>query len=139
MLSVTARAVRAKIGIDTTPTAMMTFCVLAPRMATIASAKTMSGKLSITSIARMTSASNQPRRQAAITPSGTPTRNAKATPPTPTPSVARAPSRMRLKTSRPSWSVPNQCSADGGFSVWAKFCLNGSSGASMGPKMASSR
>ena len=31
----------------------------------------------------------------------------------------RAPTMMRESTSRPKWSVPNQCAADGGFSFCA--------------------
>ena len=34
----------------------------------------------------------------------------------------------RLKMSRPSWSVPNQCAADGGFNAAAVFEASGSYG-----------
>ena len=32
----------------------------------------------------------------------------------------------RLNTSRPSWSVPNQCAADGGLSATAVLLASGS-------------
>ncbi len=32
----------------------------------------------------------------------------------------------RLSTSRPSWSVPNQCAADGAFSACAVLLISGS-------------
>ena len=86
MLRVTARAVRAKTGIDTMPTATMTFCVLAPRIATMRKREDDVGEAQHdVDGAHVAAASIQPRRHAARTPSGTPTRKASATPPTPMP------------------------------------------------------
>src|SRR5512141_323339 len=39
---------------------------------------------------------------------------------------------MRLSTSRPSWSVPSQCAAEGGLSLVERTCLRGSAGAMSG-------
>src|SRR6187455_2029385 len=43
---------------------------------------------------------------------------------------------MRLRISRPSWSVPIQCSAEGGFRRLESTCLRGSAGASRGANSA---
>ena len=37
----------------------------------------------------------------------------------------RVATSTRLKMSRPSWSVPNQCAADGGFSAIAALLCSG--------------
>ena len=46
-----------------------------------------------------------------------------------------APARTREKTSRPSWSVPNQCAELGPWST-ASLCSSGSSGVSAEPVIA---
>ena len=38
----------------------------------------------------------------------------------------RVATSTRLKMSRPSWSVPNQCAAEGGFSAIAALLCRGS-------------
>ena len=49
-------------------------------------------------------------------------------------SVSEAPASTREKTSRPSWSVPNQCAELGPRST-ASLCSSGSSGVSAEPVM----
>jgi hypothetical protein len=44
----------------------------------------------------------------------------------------------RLNTSRPSWSVPNQCRTDGGFSAASVLLASGSYGTREGPSRAAS-
>ncbi len=48
----------------------------------------------------------------------------------------RDPTMTRENTSRPSWSVPNQCAADGGELVASRLCASGLCGAIAEPKMA---
>ena len=47
-----------------------------------------------------------------------------------------APTMTRDSTSRPSWSVPNQCAPDGGWLLASRSCASGSYGANRCPKMA---
>src|SRR5262249_13998059 len=47
--------------------------------------------------------------------------------------VVRAPTRMRLSMSRPSWSAPNQNWLPGGLKRPRKSIFSGSTGASAGP------
>ena len=51
-------------------------------------------------------------------------------------SVIRLPQITRLRISRPSWSVPNQCEDEGGNNRSAKDCRSGSAGASAGARLA---
>ena len=51
----------------------------------------------------------------------------------------RVAATTRLKTSRPSWSVPNQCSIDGGLSVAVAALASGSYGTIQGPIKAAIR
>src|SRR6266851_1577899 len=55
---------------------------------------------------------------------------------TPMTSEIRAPYRIRLAMSRPSESVPSQCSGEGGFRRTARSSASGSYGASTGAKSA---
>jgi len=43
----------------------------------------------------------------------------------------------RLSRSRPSWSVPNQCAHEGGWSAWVVLLASGSYGTIQGPTVAS--
>ena len=43
----------------------------------------------------------------------------------PTASAVREPNTMRLNTSRPYWSVPNQCASPGADSMAAKSISSG--------------
>ncbi len=52
---------------------------------------------------------------------------------------SRVATTTRLKMSRPSWSVPNQWAADGGFSAAAVSLASGSIGTRTGPTRAASR
>ena len=54
------------------------------------------------------------------------------------PRSSRVATIVRLKMSRPSASVPNQCAADGGLSVAAASLASGSKGTIHGPTNASS-
>ena len=45
----------------------------------------------------------------------------------------------RESTSRPSWSVPNQCAAEGPFSACAVLLASGSYGTTSGPNTAAIR
>ena len=65
------------------------------------------------------SSSSEPRRAAAISPSGTPNPMPMPTATSATAIDTRAPTMIIENTSRPKWSVPNQCSADGGLSFAA--------------------
>ena len=50
--------------------------------------------------------------------------------------MSLAPTMTREKTSRPSWSVPNQCAADGGWFVASSCWASGSCGAMASPNTA---
>jgi len=50
-------------------------------------------------------------------PASPPIRNTSTTDATAMKVSSRVATMTRLKMSRPSWSVPNQCAADGGFSA----------------------
>jgi hypothetical protein len=53
--------------------------------------------------------------------------------------VIRLPQITRLNMSRPSWSVPNGCRAEGGSRRSARFCASGSNGASCGANSATTK
>ena len=46
---------------------------------------------------------------------------------------------MRLSVSRPYWSAPNQCSADGGDNAFDRSCSYGSNGATSGANTVNAR
>src|SRR5213592_4774551 len=50
--------------------------------------------------------------------------------------MVRAPAMTRDSTSRPSWSVPNQCAPDGPALLASRFCASGLYGAKDRPKIA---
>src|SRR5699024_3696611 len=54
----------------------------------------------------------------------------------PTNREIRAPYHVRVKTSLPAASVPNQCSFEGGWYWFGKSCLFTSYGANIGPTIA---
>ena len=62
-------------------------------------------------------------------PSGTPTPSAMDTAITPADNDARVPQITRDSRSRPTSSVPNQCSAEGGLRTSEKLVCSGSKGA----------
>ena len=50
--------------------------------------------------------------------------------------TSRAPTITRENTSRPSWSVPNQCAPDGAWLIAFRFWAYGLCGTSVGPNTA---
>src|SRR4029079_18503631 len=71
-----------------------------------------------------------------MSPMIVPTPPADATTTTPMISEMRAPYRIRLAISRPSESVPSQCSGEGGRSREPRSCKSGSYGARIGARIA---
>ena len=71
-------------------------------------ASSSGGKDWKTSVTRMRASSSQPPRYPAMAPSGTPMSAAIATTHRETTSAGRTPMITRLRTSRPSMSVPNR-------------------------------
>ena len=63
------------------------------------------------------SSSSEPRRAAATSPSGTPTPMPMPTATSATAIEIRAPTIIIDSTSRPNWSVPSQCAAEGACSL----------------------
>ena len=83
---------------------------------------------------RPTMRSVQPPKKPAATPASPPIRNTSATEATAMKKSSRVATTTRLNTSRPSWSVPNQCFTDGGFSAAAVSLASGSCGTMYGPE-----
>jgi hypothetical protein len=79
---------------------------LGPSAATNASARRICGNDSVTSTTVMITVSTRPPRNPERSPRVTPTRRLTTTAETPTRREIRAPWMIRLKTSRPTWSVP---------------------------------
>ena len=84
------------------------FCTVLPSAATMPMASTNSGKAMMVSAMRLTMRSVQPPKYPAATPARPPMRNTSATEATAMVKSSRVATTTRLKTSRPSWSVPNQ-------------------------------
>ena len=82
-------------------------------------ASTNSGNAMMVSAMRPTMRSVQPPKKPAATPASPPIRNTSATDATAMKKSSWVATITRLNTSRPIWSVPNQCAADGGFSAIA--------------------
>ena len=93
--------------------AITTFWTAGPRIDAMASARISCGKASRMSISRSRSRSTFPPQYALITPSRPPIVQPANDAVKPTKSAMRAPYMIRLITSRPNSSVPNQCSALG--------------------------
>ena len=85
-----------------------------PSPAAMPTARTKSGKAMIVSISRPTIRSVQPPAQPAAAPRKVPMTRVTATAVSAMPRSTRAETMTRLNTSRPSWSVPKRCAADGG-------------------------
>ena len=93
----------------------------------MAMASSRGGKLRNTSVRRMMTLSTQPPMLPATAPRGTPISRLRPTAPRAERSDTRAPKTTRLKMSRPSSSVPIQCSALGGwslFSIWLASAIS---------------
>lgn len=65
-----------------------------------------------------------------MSPHTVPTTVAKATATTEISAELATPAATRENTSRPNWSVPNQCTADGGCRREGGSCASGSNGSS---------
>ena len=74
-------------------------------------ASTNSGNAMMVSAMRPTMRSIQPPKKPAATPASPPIRKTSATEATAMTKSSRVATMTRLKMSRPSWSVPNQCAA----------------------------
>ena len=94
------------------------------------------GNENTTSMARMTSSSTTRPANPARAPSTTLITNATDTTMLATARSTRAPWTTREKMSRPNWSVPMMCCADGGCVVLSRSPLTGFAGAIKGAKMA---
>ena len=115
--SAAPRVSRAKTGTLKMPMAMIAFSAEGPKTAVIMMAMSSAGKAKTRSLPRMiTSSSSEPRRAAAASPSGTPSPMPIPTATSATAIETRAPTMIIEKTSRPKWSVPSQCAAEGGCS-----------------------
>src|SRR5262249_1438277 len=132
-------AIRAKLGMVLTPTAIATLTMPGPRALTTAMASRKPGKASTTSTARMRISSSTPPRSAATSPTVTPAPAATRQAPKAMPSEMRAPERMRERMSRPSSSRPSPWLHDGPPSDPSSCCFSGSRGATQGPKAAMRR
>ena len=104
-----------KIGIAERPIAIIALGSDGPRKAASAMARIRKGAARSASVKREMTASVQPLRYPASTPSGTPRATAIRTDTTPARSDACAPQIMRERTSRPISSVPNGMRRGGGL------------------------
>src|SRR5262245_33968413 len=127
---------RAKVGVYTTPRARTTPPSPAPSTAPRARASTSGGNDSTASISRITSPSRRPPAYPAASPRRPPATSAMATEPSPAASDPRVPQMPRDSTSRPTLSVPSQCSASGRVSAWPRSCRRGSWGETTGASAA---
>ena len=115
--SAAPRARRAKTGTLKMPMAMIELTAPGPSRAVIMTAVSSAGKAKAKSEKRITASLTQPPRAAARAPRGTPK-------PRPMPTATRAttmeltaPAMIIERMSRPKWSVPSQCPAEGGRSL----------------------
>jgi hypothetical protein len=97
-----------------------------PSAATIPIAKTKRGKAMIVSTIRPMMRSVQPPKYPATRPSRVPIAKASATEVTAMPRSSRVATMIRLKMSRPSWSVPKRWAEDGPVSARAVSLESGS-------------
>ena len=105
---------------------------LAPRAAATAIASTRTGKARNMSVPRDSPWSTAPPRKPATAPTRVPTAKPMATTATAAGNDVRPPFRTRLKTSRPSWSVPKKWSGPGGRRRFSRCWLIGSGSPSIG-------
>jgi len=110
MESTSARTIRANCTQRVTAITRITLRRLGPSAKTTPMASRMYGMARNTSATRMTTASVRPPWKPARRPSETPIRAESVTADSPTPREIRPPWTMRLKMSRPRWSVPSGCS-----------------------------
>ncbi|MNL47748.1 hypothetical protein D3C87_1705510 [compost metagenome] len=96
---------------------------------------TSDGTDSMMSMRRMISASKRPPITPEKQPSKPPIKHEEKATNRPTPTDCWLPNKTRLNRSRPTSSVPNQCSADGAAKRSARFSAFGSWLASQGAKI----
>src|SRR5690554_3434724 len=108
-----------------------------PSKAEAVMAKIKNGKLKKTSARRIIKTSIRPPKYPAKAPSTRPILKEIDTDTKPTDSEILPPYRVRAKMSRPISSVPNQCSAEGGWLRARKSARLGSYGVSQGAHKAS--
>ena len=97
-----------------------------PSAATMPIASTNSGNAMMVSAMRPTMRSVQPPKKPAATPDNPPMTKTSATEKIAMPRSSRAATITRLRISRPSWSVPNQCFADGACKADVVLLASGS-------------
>lgn len=120
-LSTALRTIRAKVGTQEMARAITRLTMLAPRAATMTMAISIMGTARNTSHRRMITLSTAPPKKPAMAPRMPPTTRPKATAMKPMDRDTRLPWTTRASRSRPNWSVPNQCSAEGHWSRSAIF------------------
>ena len=101
-------------GQNTTATAMMVCSRLGPSVAAMAAASTKAGKAKKRSVSRIRASSSRPPRSPAVMPSRLPKATERATIRPAEASEMRAPATMRVRTSRPTLSVPSGWATEGG-------------------------
>ena len=106
--------------------AMMMLATLLPSATTMPMASTNSGNAMIVSMARPMMRSVQPPKYPAERPSSVPMPKASATEVTAMPRSTLVATMIRLKMSRPSWSVPKIWAEDGPVSARAVSLASGS-------------
>ncbi len=111
--SAAPRITRATRGAVVMPTASTRSHSLGPSAATSSSAKRICGKARKMSATRISNSSTKPPAYAAVRPISTPSVTPRIVESTASPSTVRPPFRNRLRTSRPSRSVPSSAWLDG--------------------------
>ena len=121
--------------------AMVRLVRLAGSTVAKASASSSGGNARKMSVIRMMISSVTPPKYPASTPSGMPTTHEISSTNRATTGDTRAPVSTRENTSRPTWSVPNRCCADGACSAisgWVAAPASAGYGATSGAKTATS-
>ena len=118
MLFAAPRVMRANTGMLKMPIATIDVTSPGPWIAVSMIAVSSAGNANVKSARRITASSTQPRRAAANRPSATPNTMPMPTAITPTAIDARAPTSSSETMSRPRLSVPSQCAALGGSSLF---------------------
>ena len=129
------RARRVYQGQNTTATATMVCSRLGPSVAAMAAASTKAGKAKKRSVMRISTSSTIPPTSPAMMPSRLPNVTDRPTIRAAEPSEMRAPAMMRLRTSRPTLSVPRRWAGDGGARTEKRSAALGD-WASSGPRSA---
>jgi len=135
-VSTCARATRPKCGVSVMPTMTTTISVEGPNTATIASASTSEGNEAMTSNRMSTKRSARADSEAARMPRRVPATSATAIALSATAIATEAPCTSRENMSRPRWSVPSQCAAEGPAKRFITSSRSGSCVATQGANTA---